>query len=153
MTTPTDLRLTWDAASGVADLEVSLGDLTTDDGLRQAVLLSLFLDRYSEEAVEGERRGWWADEFGPAGDLVGSRLWTLRRAKPTAQTLEQVKTYAREALVWLVEDGVAAEVSTSATYGTLGGSRSITLTVALTRPISGTAEFRFDGAWLAEGSR
>lgn len=86
--------------------------LTADDQevtLRRAVEISLFTWRranLSDRVDDDERYGWWGDSY-PAvtNDKIGSRLWMLRRAKLTTETVGDAVTYAREALQWLVDDG------------------------------------------------
>lgn len=116
----TDALLAWDGAAYAGDLviDAAAGDLAADgDGLRTAVLVSLFTDRRVEagELPDGEtrRRGWWGDTLA-ANDEIGSRLWLLARAKRTPDTLRRAEGFAREALGWLVEDGAAEEVDVRA---------------------------------------
>lgn len=111
------------------DLAVDGYDLATEDGLRTAVIVSLFTDRRAEPDDEipdgsGDRRGWWADP------TLGSRLWLLARAKETPDTLARARAYAIEALQWLVDDGVATAVDVTAEWarrGVLGLRIAITL--------------------------
>jgi len=91
-------------------------DLQTDDGLRTAIIISLFTDRLvgEDEAIPdgtNNRRGWWADAFAqPAGDLMGSRLWLLNREKQVDEVLERSREYAEESLQWLLTDNVASKI-------------------------------------------
>lgn len=150
-----DLRLEWDVDVGGADLVVEAEDLATDAGLRQAVILSLFLDRRAEEGDvvgDGDRRGWWADGLDVDGDRWGSRLWLLAREKPTATWVDRAKAYASEALAWMIEDGVATRVETAAEITTLGGSRGGAIEVQIYQP-TGMSEFRFAAQWATEGAR
>jgi phage gp46-like protein len=130
------------------DLSVSLNDLTTDDGLRGAVLLSLFCDRRADPgdaipAGESDRRGWWADEFtGGTDGRIGSRLWLLdgRISIPSLRLAEQ---YAREALAWMVEEKAARSVSVEATQE--GGQ--LVLSVAIVRPDGRDTRYRYGLLW------
>lgn len=93
--------------------------LAEDSGLRTAVLLSLFSDARAEpgdELPDGvSRGGYWGDAY-PArpGDRWGSRLWLLSRSTITREVLRRAETYAREALAWAVEDGIASRVTATA---------------------------------------
>lgn len=143
----TDIRLIMDSDAQALDLVLSGAELELDDGLQTAVLVSLFSDRRAadDEAVgDGDRRGWWGDVY-PAveGDRTGSRLWLLRRAKATAETAAKIREYAREALAWLVEDGVAASIEAEAEVVGLG---RIDWSVAIYRPAAG-APARFPFVW------
>jgi phage gp46-like protein len=117
-----DIALAWDLAAGAADMVVDGPDLRRDDGLETAVLISLFTDRRAHDTdviPDGtdNRRGWWADAFAETpGDRIGSRLWLLDRAKPTATTRQRLEDYAREALAWLTEDQVAEDVAVTAEF-------------------------------------
>ncbi|NVF16005.1 phage GP46 family protein [Vreelandella maris] len=113
-----DITLDWlDQALDVALID---GDLATDDGLRTAVALSLLCDRRAEPddiIPDGtdNRRGWWADAIADEdGDRWGSRLWLLGREKELPEVRRRAEAYAREALDWLLEDGVATEIDVTA---------------------------------------
>lgn len=152
-----DLALTWSADLGAADLTVGTGDYLTDDGLRTAVLLSLFTDRRAEDGDvlpdgETDRRGYWADAVSEVeGDRMGSRLWLLGRAKNTADTFGRAEEYSREALAWLIADRVAASVEVTAEQ--FGDPPALGLSVNVVRPTGRAVSFRFGRAWSAEGAR
>ncbi len=100
------------------DLALTGYDLATEDGLRTAVIVSLFTDRRAEsddEIPDGgdDRRGWWSG-------VIGSRLWLLARAKQLPGTLARARAYAVESLQWLIDDGVAAAVDVSAGWARPG---------------------------------
>lgn len=100
------------------DLALDGYDLAKEDGLRTAVIISLFTDRRAEaddEIPDGsdDRRGWWAG-------AIGSRLWLLARAKETPDTLARARAYAIEALQWLIDDGVATAVEVTAEWARRG---------------------------------
>lgn len=147
-----DLALVWQADLGSADLAVRDDDLAADDGLRTAVLLSLFTDRRAEAddklpSGDGDRRGWWADQF--MADPIGSRLWLLDRSKSLPEVVRDAEAYASEALAWFVEDGVADRVDVFAeAQGDL-----LALAVAIHRPTGAPASFRFNLHWAAETGR
>ena len=102
-------------------LQVENGDLAADEGLQTAVTISLFTDkRVSDDELpieETSKRGWWGDTFPNVDqDKIGSKLWLLERVKRTAETLRKAEDYIKEALNWLIEDGVAASIEVSAIY-------------------------------------
>lgn len=99
-----------------ADLALEQGDLALDEGLPTAVLVSLFSDGRAPADLalpvgETSRRGWWGEDD---GDRFGSLLWLLDREKITAATLARLGAYARQALAWMVEEGIAARVDATA---------------------------------------
>lgn len=121
----TDLALVWDADAMAADLLLGSGRLATDDGMRTAILISLFTDARAADdetlpEAGGDRRGWWGDAYarevrpdaGTARDVnrIGSLLWLMSRSKITARTLTQATQACEEALAWLVRDGIASAV-------------------------------------------
>jgi phage gp46-like protein len=143
-----DIALDWNAAQAIADLAILQNDLKPEEGLRSAVLLSLFSNRYDPETDAG---GWWGDLVPVvAGDLMGSRLWLLARAKRTPEVLELAKNAAQEALQWLVDDLVASSVDVVAEFFTAQG---LGLTVTISRPNDSPVRFRFGSAWAAEETR
>ena len=152
-----DLRLVFDRARLTADLSLSGALLDVDDGLRSAVIVSLFTDRRAEtgdalpEGAGGDRRGWWGDALPPVvagvpidGDRIGSRLWLLSREKQLRQVVNRAREYAAEALDWLIEDGIAERVEVDAEIlrtGMLG------LEIVIHRPPGDAVDFRFAFAW------
>lgn len=126
-----DIALVPDFADLSFDLAMAGPDLQTDAGLKTAVIVSLFTDRLAEPddvIPDGtdNRRGWWGDLF-PADpkppvkpDLIGSRLWLLSREKQTEVTRQRAIGYCREALQWLVDDGVALGIAVTAEWRGLG---------------------------------
>lgn len=150
-----DIALQWSLDAGGADLLIENDDLASDEGLRTAVLLSLFTDRRAndDDVLPGEdddRRGWWADEFLQVeGDRMGSRLWLLDRSKRTADVVPRAEQFAREALAWLLEDRVAAAVDVTATADGI----VLRLDVTITRPTGDAVSFQFSHAWDGEAQR
>lgn len=65
------------------------------------------------EAGLDQQRGWWADadSVRPTNThRMGSKLWLLSRAKLNLATRRRAATYAREALQWLIDRGIASTV-------------------------------------------
>lgn len=103
------------------ELDLTKGDLTKDDGLETAVAISLFTDQRvsSDELPSGEtsKRGWFGDLFPEVDqDKIGSKLWLLERSKRVTETLRKFEDYCREALQWLIEDGVSDSITVTASY-------------------------------------
>lgn len=145
---PGDIRLHVDSF-GRGGVALVANDLETDAGLETALFLSLFTDRYDDAVEAGEaRRGWWADGLLLPGDRIGSRLWRLDRAKRGPSTADELRTYAREATQWLIDDRVASAVDVTANVTADGW----TLHIAVHRPRD-VARFRFDRAWAAQETR
>jgi phage gp46-like protein len=147
----TDIALAWDSDAFAADLLLSAGALATDDGLRTAVIISLFSDARARDddplpQPGADKRGWWGDALAEVeGDRIGSRLWLLHREKITPSVLTRARDYARDALAWLIEDGIAKSIEVTAEAirpATLG------LGIVITRP-EGPARQRFDFVWEA----
>jgi phage gp46-like protein len=140
------------------------------DGLLSVVLLSLYTDRrvesYELPTDENDRRGWWGDTYPrTAGDVWGSRLWLLDRAKlasgearrldaVTVATPEIAEDYIREALAWLLTDGVCTsiEVTTTRTRTTSGRPDGIAVEIVLVRDrTDDPVVLRFDDLWSGLG--
>ena len=145
-----DLALIWNPATSRADWSLAGADLAQDASLRSAVVISLFTERRAadDEALpdprDTDRRGWWGDLAldGDAPDPIGSKLWLLLRAPATPETRRRAELYCREALAWLVADGVAESVTVETEWQ--GEARTtLAIRVVITR---GGAEQRFDKA-------
>jgi phage gp46-like protein len=115
--------------------------LVMDDGLQSAVVISLFTDRRADandlptNAPGGDRRGWWGDSFGDVpGDRIGSRLWLLAREK------------AKEALQWLLDDGIASAVNVDAQW--MDGRQGVLqLNVEIVRASKPVTKYQFEAFW------
>lgn len=160
----TDLALGWDVDRFAADLTLQAGQLALDDGLRTAILISLFSDARAPDGAElpeggDDRRGWWGDDY-PAAALagsagiasdgrIGSTLWLLRRSKITAQAIEQARLAAYDALTWLLRDGIASAIAVEAEAQSADGlPQRLAIAVMLERP-TGPGRQRYDFTWEA----
>lgn len=140
------------------DLSIEANDFKPDDGLRTAVLISVFANRRALDsdvlpAGGDDRRGWWGDavpvEPSRDGrpDLTGSRLWLLSREKQTAQVLTRARQYVREALAWMIEDKVAQSIEVEAAFSRIG---ALGIAVAIQKPDQTLVKFKFNYTWAAE---
>jgi phage gp46-like protein len=121
-----DLALTYDAAQRRCDLALSDDfDLVLDETPISAIILSVGLDRRAspdDELPEGrsvmlapasfsERRGAIVDGLVQTGDMTGSKLWLLDRAKQTETTRQLCEYWLIEALAWAEkETGTPAQI-------------------------------------------
>lgn len=104
------------------DYSIAHGDLTIEEGLETAILVSLFTDRRAgdDDALldpdSDSRRGWWGDLVSPVEerDRLGSRLWLLDRSKVTQEVVNAAKNYIEEALEWMLIDKVAVKIEVNA---------------------------------------
>lgn len=125
------------------ELNLKNGDLEADDGLETAVAISLFTDKRvtTEEVPAGEtsKRGWFGDLFPEVDqDKIGSKLWLLQRSKRTTETLRKFEDYCREALQWLIEDGVSGSINVEASYDTNG---HLSCLIDISKPKGRTSRF------------
>lgn len=123
---------------GIGDISIAGGEPTLDLGLETAVFISLFTDARADG-----KGGWWGDS-GEAYPL-GSRLWTLERAKTTQENIQAAKTYVKECLKWLVDEGIAFAVDVDVQR--LGMSE-LRITVEITGP-SGASKYTY--TWSSMG--
>ena len=115
------------------------GDLSTDEGLQTAIILSLFCHARAQEDDEipdgADPRGWWGDVLADEdNDRWGSRLWLLFRRKTTQETLRDAKHYVEEALEWLLEDNVAQSIEVDVQRS---GTYRMTIDITIQRPEGG----------------
>lgn len=152
----TDLALAYNAEAFAADLCIENGDLVLDDGLTSLALMSLLTDARAERADldrggldrESDLRGWWADAI--AERPLGGRLWTLARAKATAESERRAEDFAREALIWMVADRIADRVDIVATRTDGAGSgATLRLDIAIHRPSGERVDVILDLLWRA----
>ncbi|MFC0686391.1 phage GP46 family protein [Novosphingobium clariflavum] len=160
----TDIALAWNDETFSADLMLTAGAIASDDGMRTAILISLFTDARAPDDAElpedgDDRRGWWGDQFaadaGPqAGtsndpNRIGSLLWLLRRAKITNANIQLARQSAEAALAWLKRDGVVSAVTVEIeVQESEGVRRRLAIGVTLDRP-NGPGRQRYDFTWDA----
>ncbi|MFV2949663.1 phage GP46 family protein [Pseudomonas japonica] len=142
-----DIALKYDPDAKVYDLAIIDGDLAIDTSLETAVLLSLYTDRraLTEDLLPGEgsdRRGWWCDAYSERPH--GSRLWLLSREKELDRVLRLAEEYAREALAWVIKDGIASSMDIEAVHLRPGVFQLI---VGIQRSSSTVLEGRYEYVW------
>jgi phage gp46-like protein len=141
-----DISSFWDVERLAADWREGRGDLVNGDDLQTAIIISLFTDRVArdDDDIDGDdRRGWWGDA--DSENDIGSRLWLLRRQKLTQSVAQKAEDYSREALQWLVIDGVVSSfsVATQIVY-----PRRLNMVIRYQRPGSGNdTDMRFFWVW------
>lgn len=82
------------------------------DPLTRAVVISLFTHRRANPDDNADvPMGWWGDTWpAVANDRYGSKLWLLQRSKLTNALVNTVRTYLRDALQWMLDDGVVSRI-------------------------------------------
>ena len=112
-----DFKTAWDPDNARGDWV--LGGPVADgiSELETSMLISIFTDRLAavdDRIPDGtdNPRGWWGDDANPedspetAARQIGSHLWLLDREKQAGQILQRAYDYIRDALQWLIDDGV-----------------------------------------------
>ena len=156
-----DLALVWDNDTGQVDMVLDLvtdDDLVSDEGMRTAVLLSIFPSARAAAddelpAQDGDRRGYWATEFSEIeGDEIGSKRWLLARSKNLPSVPIRLKEYDEQALQWMIDDGVVTTVEVTITIEKNVHGDRIIEEVKLGREGLDDVTFRFDHVWAAESA-
>lgn len=158
-----DVAITWDRdlMQGIIKFNSDTNDLDKDVGLSTAVLVSLFTDARAKDDDPlpdvvlpedfPDRRGWWADSTSErANDSVGSRLWLLSRSRSTTENLRLAEQYAKEALQWMIDEGIAAEVDCAAEASSSPGGGGMDLLLLDIKIIKKTGEelsYQFESLW------
>ncbi|AUZ85783.1 phage GP46 family protein [Methylophaga nitratireducenticrescens] len=109
--------------TGLLDIGLDGPDFKIEQGLKSAVIVSLFTDARAHDddiIPDGttNRRGHWADAFRERS--LGSRLWLLSREKQLPSVLDRAQQYASEALQWLIDDNVAETVDVTTDFPYIG---------------------------------
>ena len=114
--TDIDVRI---GPSGLFDIvtDADARDIETDDGLWSAILVSLFTDRRAaaDEVLDPiKRRGWLGNTASDIpGDNMGSGLWLYEQSRLTQSVASSIEAEARNALQWLITDGLCNSVVAS----------------------------------------
>lgn len=136
---------------GNMDALLYLPSIANKNALESALLISLFTDARAADddplpdPESDIRRGWWGDGYPDTdNDQIGSKLWLLSREKQTETTRARAEGYARDALQWLIDDGVVKTLDVTALWldtGILG------IAVVLTKPDYTVENYQFAYAW------
>jgi len=129
------------------DLVIESGQIKFDDGLETPVFISAFSDRFVElealKAFETDSKGWWADLISePTDDFIGSRLWTIERAKTNSATALRIEDALKESMQWMIDDGIAESIVVSSE---IVDSEEIVGRVEIQKPSGDDIPFKF--AW------
>lgn len=146
-----DFSHTWSAAALSGDWLLEPPGLSAEADLRTAVIISLMTDRLAltDDRLPDEattRRGWWADTGTPGLEVgnIGSRLWLLCREKRTEDVRRRAIEYSREALRWLIEDGIAKSIEVEAEWN---GVDRLDLLITIFRNDGEPIRQRLDWVW------
>ena len=145
-----DVALEFSTQGREADLVLTGADLKVEPSLNTALLISLFTNARADQDArlsteDSDRRGWWGDTFAEVpGDQIGSRLWLLRREKLTEQLRAKAEREVELALLWLVQDGIAAGIEVSSE---IQKPDRLALLVIVERPDASRVEFDFALVW------
>jgi len=148
MTDSNDIAIAFDGNKLFIDLMLNEdeSDFAEAFDLENAVLISLFTNRRSDSDDDiPNAEGWEGDTIREDGSpIIGSKLWILQRSKIMPNTLIRAENYATESLQWLIDDGIAASITVSASYfdKALG---VMSLDVEITRPQG--EDLRYEFAW------
>lgn len=117
--------------------------LAQDATLRSAVEMSLYTNaRAPAELGLANRGGYWGDTG--RTHTTGSLLWTLEGLKATPANVSKAQEYAKAALQWLLDDGIAGAVEVTAVYKSLV---TIALYITIYRPLEVAPSL--SGVWEA----
>ncbi|WP_338804415.1 phage GP46 family protein [Xenorhabdus griffiniae] len=145
-----DITSWWDVKNIHADWSIGRGDLMTGNDLQTAIIISLFTDRQAraDDEIDGtDRRGWWGDS--ESDYQIGSRLWLLHRQKLTTAAALAAEDYAREALQWMLDDGVAASIDIRTQ---IVWPNRLNMIIRYQRPGRDNEDLRFFWVWERENA-
>lgn len=142
-----DIRVIWDNSLAIGDWGLAEGDLETGQDLETACLVSLFSDALATPdfiPTDGttDRRGWWGAPY--LAVPLGSNLWQLERSHKTRAKLGEAQRYAENALRWLVDDGLARQVTVNTRWLS---STMLGIAIAIIKPDGTQTRFMFGWAW------
>lgn len=147
----TDIKIRFDNSLAIGDLSLLNGDLEREEGLETAVLISLYTDaRVSEDDNPddpNDLRGWVGDLLPERNDVIGSKLWLLDRSKATQDNANKAKEYAKQALQWMIDDGVASVVDVSSSIVGYEETKKLVLDIAIYKNNDKILGIKFDDLW------
>lgn len=114
--------------------------------LYRALIISLFTWRRKNTSDDSDHPyGWWGDSYPSiANDKIGSRLYLLTRSKLNNQTANFAKIYIKEAVQWMINDGLASRIDVSVKRIDL---TVLVATINIFKEDGSNEEYRFDNLW------
>jgi len=108
-----DIKLNLNEKEQYFDIDFKDGDFLATGGLETAILMSIYCQQRDDSIEVPIMRGGWAgNELQTvAGFQQGSKLWTLCQSTLTDDVANLAQNYIEEALQWMIEDGIAEEIS------------------------------------------
>ena len=138
------------------DFDGKTMDLKTTDSLLNAVAVSI--GSYARNrnlkpnsvVLEPQFCGWWADAVDPVGTL-GGYIYEAFPGKLDAGTADKLKTLAKEALEWMVEDGIAKTIECDVNIidDKLFGGKTAVIEVVINKPDGEYENYNFEINWKA----
>lgn len=147
-----DIKFIWNETFLEGDLELNNGDLTREEGLSTAILISLFTDARADDDDDiddpNDRRGWWGDMV--SDTPIGSKLWQFDRAKTTQTNITKFKKTIEDSLQWLIDDGVAAEITVDVYRSGTEGNDRLNFEIKIYQTDGNQTAYKFDDLWNME---
>ena len=117
MTLTGDIKIRFDADEMAGEFIFEDNGLVTDEGLGNAVLISVFTDKRARvdqrrpDPDSNDLRGWWGDSYQEnSSDADGSHIWLLFREKTEAKVISRCEQYLKECLQWLIDDHIVGKI-------------------------------------------
>lgn len=121
------------------DLSISGGQPVMDEGLENAVHLSLFT-----------APSWWGNIIAAdASERYESKLESLYRRTLTNQTRLDAEKYASDALAWMKTEGIADKITITASIVSIG---MLGLVIEIVQPAR-TVTIRYQMSWATMEAR
>ncbi len=150
----TDIKIRFDNALAIGDFSLLNGDLEREEGLETAVLISLYTDaRASEDDSPddpSDLRGWIGDLLPIRSDKIGSKLWLLDRSKATQENANKAKEYTKQALQWMIDDGVASVIDVTSSIIGYEETKKLVLDIAIYKNNDKILGIKFNDLWEAQ---
>ena len=137
MTYDGDVRVTNSEDGG--EIIFERGQPEMDEGLETAVYLSMF-----------SSPGWWGNAISEKAAQLGSDLESIQSRTLSNQTRLDAEEYARQALAWMVSEGVAKSVTVA---GSIPRADILGLVVTIEQPNGTVVTLRYQVNWSAQSVR
>lgn len=96
------------------DFELENGDFIIEEGLDTAITMSILCEKRDETIdVPENRGGWWGNTVQTIeGYEQGSFVWTKYQSAIDNEIIEDIDTFVRDGLQWLIDDQIASDIET-----------------------------------------
>lgn len=135
-------------SNGCFDLDFNGLDLGLTDTLENAVIISIGSyarkKRGTAANLEPDIGGWWGDSLDENSIKLGGYIHEAFHEKLSDSTCRDIEKFIKDALKWMISDGVAKETLCSAE---ISDEKTISISIEIVKPAGNSEAYIYQFNW------